>query len=92
MSKLEEKLEALADNYHIPSITEWRQGHFIDQPKYSHWSDEAKTDAEREERTRIRPHGFMNNAIFTISGTDSSRASEIVEYLEEVGRLLKEVL
>jgi len=90
MSELEEKLEALADNYNIPSITTWKQGHFIDSPKYSHMDEEWKEESQSYEETLIRPYGETHNAIFKVAA--SPRNAEIAEYLEALGKLLKEQL
>lgn len=84
--KLRERLEALADNYNLPSITDWRQGKFIDSPKYDKMGLTWKHQQAEREETLIRPHGFTNNAIFQVHGTD--RDKDIAEYLEALGRLL----
>lgn len=92
MSELEDRLEALADNYNLPSITEWRQGHFVDKPQYRSWSEEQRKEAESRERTLVRPYwnpNNLSNALFQVSGTD--RDADVVEYLEALGALLKEI-
>lgn len=61
MSEFEKKLEALADNFNLPSITEWRQGRFIDSPKYSRMGGDWKDEQQKSESTLIRPYGGTNN-------------------------------
>lgn len=88
MSKLHEKLEALAREYDLPSITTWRQGEFIDSPRYSHMDEEWKEESRAYERSLIRPHGGTNNALFRVLGTESP--ANIVAYLQALGKLLDE--
>lgn len=90
MSELERKLEAIADNFNLPSITEWRQGKFIDSPEYSRMSDEWKENQQTTESTLIRPYGGTNNALFKVY--NSGQDSNIAEYLEAVGKVLREEL
>lgn len=84
--ELNDKLEALADNFNIPSITIWKQGKFIDHPKYSHMDEHWVEEQKLRERTLIRPGGMTHNALFQVSS--SGEDANIAEYLEAVGRLL----
>lgn len=88
--KLYDKLEALADNYNLPSIVDWKQGHFINSPKYSHMGIDWCKRQEDRELTLIRPHGFTNNAIFQVTGSVDD--AKVAEYLQAIGELLKKEL
>src|SRR5690606_6538953 len=37
------------------NINTWQQGRFIDQAKYSNWSEEEKQKADNAERYKVRP-------------------------------------
>lgn len=88
MSDLLKQLDDLASEFSLPSITEWQQGKFIDGPQYSHMGEKWKAEQEAREETLIRPGGGTNNALFQVRL--SAAAPEIAEYLEELGRILKE--
>lgn len=38
----------------------WAQGYFVDQPQYRHWSPDQKSEADREEKRRVRPYPTAN--------------------------------
>lgn len=84
---LKNELEKLAGTYDLPSITVWKQGRFIDSPRYAHDSQEWKDNANRYEKTLIRPYGGTNNALFRVD--QSEYPSDITEYLQQVGELLE---
>jgi hypothetical protein len=87
-SKLSVKLDKLAEEYNLPSITTWMQGRFIDNPRYDNIGSVAKSVHEQREKTLIRPGGGTNNALFRVTMTDYEEI--IPKYLEEVGKILKE--
>ncbi|MFA5616542.1 MAG: hypothetical protein WDK95_06760 [Syntrophorhabdaceae bacterium] len=41
-------------------INTWQQGYFVDNKRYSNWSDEEKENADKEERKRVRPYPTGN--------------------------------
>lgn len=88
MGKLQEELQQLADSLNIPNIITWKQGEFINSPKYDHMGEQWKFEQEEREQTLIRPGGGTNNALFQVSGYPDP--SVITEYLEAVGKLLAE--
>lgn len=88
--KLQLKLESLANKYSLPSIIIWKQGRFIDQPKYTNMSDEWKNEQQLREQTLIRPHGGNNNALFQVCNSNANGEPFIAAYLDELGELLKE--
>jgi hypothetical protein len=88
MSDLRKKLDELADEFSLPSITEWKQGKFIYQPQYSKMGERWKYDQKEHEESLIRPGGGTNNALFQVKGNSSPEV--ITEYLEALGKLLSE--
>lgn len=87
---IREKLHELAKKYDLPSITTWKQGHFIDSKQYRHMRQEWKDQQEVTEQTLIRPHGGTNNALFQV-GARGFNGPDITAYLEEVGDLLSQL-
>lgn len=81
--ELVEKIQTLANDFDLPNITTWKQGRFIDMPRYNTMGAEWKKEQEQRELTLIRPYGGTNNALFQVSGT--GRATDIAAYLEEIG-------
>jgi len=83
------KIQTLANEYDLPSITTWKQGHFIDNPRYNKMGVDWKERQTEREKTLIRPYGGTNNGLFQVSGTD--RATDITAYLEKVGEVLAQL-
>jgi hypothetical protein len=52
-------------------INTWQQGHFIDQEKYSDWSEERKDKAERDENCVVRPSPLGNKICFCNNPEDA---------------------
>jgi hypothetical protein len=87
--ELASRIDGLADKYGLPSITTWKQGHFLDSPRYSHESDAWKAEQEARERTLIRPGGGTNNGLFQVSHSEDDAL--IVKYLENIGSYLAQL-
>lgn len=83
---MSDELQKLADKYGLPSITTWKQGVFIDSPRYSHMDEEWKEEARAHEHCVVRPGGGTNNALFQVLGGPDP--ASIVAYLQELGELL----
>ena len=88
--KLQDKLDALADNFNVPSITDWKQGRFIDSQKYSRMGGEWKDEQIAREKTLIRPFGGTHNALFQVTNSEINDNANITAYLEALGDLLSE--
>ena len=50
-----ERLVKLRGDYMNNLITTWRQGRFIDKPKYRNWTQAEKDAADKRERHLVRP-------------------------------------
>lgn len=86
--KMLDEIDDIAEGLSIPSITTWRQGRFIDSPKYYKMGDKWRHEQEEREKTLIRPYGGTNNALFQVSGYVDNEV--IAEYLEAVGKVLRQ--
>lgn len=52
-------------NEELNNIQTWRQGAFIDGPRYKHWTDDEKETARQQESWLVRPSA-MGNAICVV--------------------------
>lgn len=89
MSELDKALKILSQEWGLPDIRTWRQGRFIDHPRYNHMGKDWKREQEFREATLVRPNGGTNNALFQVSGAEDN--TKIVEYLEEIATLLTRI-
>lgn len=90
MEDVQKRLDKLAEEFDLPSITTWKQGEFLDSRQYAHMPDSWKEENRQRERTLIRPHGGTHNALFQVTG--SGRDDDIVAYLVAVGELLADTI
>jgi hypothetical protein len=84
--KVIEHLEALLfvpESFGLPPISEWQQGHFIEDDYNKHYSDAAKARENEQMKDRIVT-ADSQVPLFIVEGRRGS-AKNITEYLEHVG-------
>jgi hypothetical protein len=80
--EIKNMLADLTNKYCLPPITEWKQGKFIDSPKYDRMGEDWKNEQIIREKHLIRPNGGTNNALFSV---DCYFPDKITAYLEDLG-------